>query len=106
MLRFDSDTMLLTDDSLLVRIAEKNYDMWKVPTNLTEAKKAKRYYTSEHQADMDIKTSVNLIGDIINLSQELQTYMWHMYNNGASYEDIKDLYYDVCQLDIMSNIEI
>ena len=28
-----------------------------------------------------------------------------MYN-GATYDDIKDLYYDICQLDVMSGIEI
>lgn len=98
--------MLLTDDPLLVSTAQKNYDVFKVPTNFVEASKTVRYYTKEQQADLDVKTSVNLIGDIINLSQELQTKLWHRYNNGATYDDIKELYYDICQLDIMSNIEI
>lgn len=106
MLRFDSDTMLLTNHPLLVETAEKNYDLFKVSTNLVESTKSKRYYTPEQQADLDIKTSVNKIGEIINLSQELQTLMWHKLNNGATFEDVKELYYDACQLNAMSGIEI
>lgn len=103
---YDSDSLLLTDNKMLINVAERNYHLFKVPTNMTESTKAKRYYTAQQQADMDIKTSVNLIGDIINLSQELQTYMWHMYNNEYSFDDIQELYFDICQLDVMSGIEI
>lgn len=106
---FDSDTMLLTDNSLLISAAKKNYHLFKVPTNAISSEqlsKKKRVYTPAQQADLDIKTSENLIGDIINLSQELQTYMWHLLNNGQTYEYIKELYYDICQLDILSGIEI
>lgn len=103
---FDSDTILLTNDSLLISIAERNYDKFKVSTSAVESTKTQRYYTPEQQADLDIKTSVNKIGEIVNLSQELQTLMWHKLNNGASYEDIKELYYDTCQLNVMSGLEI
>lgn len=106
MLRFDSDTMLLTDEPMLIRAAERNYDKFKVPTNLVESKKISRCYSAEQQADLDIKTSVNLIGDIINLSQELQTLMWHQYNIHGDFEQIRELYYDICQLDVMSGCEI
>lgn len=103
---FDSDTMLLTNDPLLISVAEKNYHLFKVPTNMVESKKTKRFFSSTQKADLDIKTSVNKIGDIINLSQELQTLMWDQINHGANFSDIKDLYYDTCQLSVMSNIEI
>lgn len=103
---FDSDTMLLTNNPLLISSARKNYDKFLVPTNLVESTKSIRYYTPEQQADLDIKTSVNKIGEIVNLSQELQTLMWHKLNNGSSFEDIRELYYDICQLDVMSGLEI
>lgn len=77
-----------------------------MPTNLVESTKAKRYYTSAQLADLDIKTSVNKIGDIINLSQELQSLMWDRLKKGESYENVKELYFDICQLDVMSGIEI
>lgn len=103
---FDSDTTLLTDNEIMIRAALRNYDKFLVPTNFVESKKSKRYFTSTQKADLDIKTSVNKIGDIINLSQELQSYLWDQLNHGASYEDVKELYYDLCQLDVMSGLEI
>ena len=98
--------MLLTENEIMIQAALRNYDKFLVPTNFVESKKSKRYFTSTQKADLDIKTSVNKIGDIINLSQELQSYMWDQLNHGASYEDVKELYYDLCQLDVMSGLEI
>ena len=103
---FDSDTIMITNNELFINAAEKNYNLFKVPTNLVEAKKTVRYYTAEQKADLDIKTSVNKIGDIINLSQELQTHMWHQLNHGATYKDIEKIYFDICQLAVLSNLEI
>lgn len=103
---FDSDAVLLTDNEILIRSAMRNYKVFKTPTALIDARKVKRYYTPEQQADLDIKTSVNLIGEIINLSQELNSLMWDMMYNGSSYNDIEELYFDICQLDVMSGIEI
>lgn len=103
---FDSDTMLLTDNPTLIKAARRNYHLFKTPTAFVTARKVRRYYTSEEQADLDIKTSVNKIGEIINLSQELNSLLWDRVFHGDTYEDIKELYYDICQLDVMSGIEI
>ena len=103
---FDSDTVLLTDNEVLIRAAKRNYNVFKTPTSFVTAQKVKRYYTPEEQADLDIKTSVNKIGEIINLSQELNSLLWDKMYHGSSYNDIKELYYDICQLDVMSGIEI
>lgn len=103
---FDSDTVLLTDNKYLIKAAQKNYHLFKTPTSFVSATKVKRYYTPEQQADLDIKTSVNKIGEIINLSQELNSLLWNRMYYGASYDEIKELYYDICQLDIMSGLEI
>lgn len=103
---FDSDTILLTDNEILINAAKRNYHIFKTPNDFVSARKVKRYYTPEQQADLDIRTSVNKIGEIVNLSQELNSLMWDRMYHGAQYEDIKDLYYDICQLDVMSGIEI
>ena len=103
---FDSDTVLLTNNEVLIRTAKRNYNVFKTPTSFVTAQKVKRYYTPEEQADLDIKTSVNKIGEIINLSQELNSLLWDKMYHGSSYNDIKELYYDICQLDVMSGIEI
>lgn len=103
---FDSDTVLLTDNQILIRAAKRNYHIFKTPTSFVTTKKVKRHYTSAEQADLDIKTSVNKIGEIINLSQELNSLLWDKMYHGSSYNEIKEIYYDICQLDVMSGIEI
>lgn len=103
---FDSDTCLLTDNEILVNAAKRNYNIFKVSTCLVEARKIKRYYTKQQQAELDTKTAVNLIGEIVNLSAVLNSLMWSQLNNGAKYEDVEELYCDICQLNAMSGIEI
>lgn len=103
---FDSDTMLLTDNEILVAAAKRNYDNFPVPTKLVESAMRNRRYTNREKADLDIKTSVNKIGEIINLSQELNSILWDRINKGASVDDVMELYCDISQLDVMSNLEI
>ena len=103
---FDSDTALLTDNPILIEAAQRNYDNFGVPTSMVEAKKVVRHYTNAEQSDLDIKTSVNKIGEIVNLSQELNTKLWDALNNGRSMEDVSELYCDIAKLDVMSGIEI
>ena len=103
---FDSDTVMLTDNEKLIRAAKRNYSLFKTPTSFVSSMKVKRYYTPEQQADLDIKTSVNKIGEIVNLSQELNSLLWDKMYHGSTYDEIKELYYDICQLDVMSGIEI
>ena len=103
---FDSDTLLLTNNEILIKAAKRNYKDFPVPTKLVESTKVKRKYTSEQQADLDIKTSVNKIGEIINLSQELNSLLWDRINKGETVEDVMELYCDIAQLDVMSNLEI
>lgn len=108
---FDSDTMLITNNSLLVNTAKKNYSLFKVPTRNINPPKSKRHYTMEDIADLDYKTCSNKIGEIVNLSQELNSLMWDIISkSGGSvheqYQSVKEIYYDACQLDVLSNIEI
>lgn len=103
---FDSDTVMLTDNKYLINAAQKNYHIFKTPTAAVSSNKVKRYYTPEQKADLDIRTSVNKIGEIVNLSQELNSLLWDRLNHKKTYNDIKDLYYDICQLDVMSGLEI
>ncbi len=103
---FDSDTVMLTDDPILIEAAKRNYDKFLVPTSMVEAKKTVRHYTWAEQADLDIKTSVNRIGEIVNLSQELNTQLWDKLNNGASFSSVEELYCDISKLDVLSGIEI
>ena len=111
---FDSDAMIVTDNEILIRAARKYYDLFKVPVNQVKAQKVARRYTAGDKADLDFKTSDNKIGEIVNLSQELNTIMWSIVNApencGKTKEEIypliRNVYYDICQLNIMSCIEI
>lgn len=61
---FDSDTVLLTDNEILIKAARRTTDMFKVAVyNVSGAKKPRRWNESD-MADLDIKTSKNLIGEI------------------------------------------
>ena len=103
---FDSDTSLVTDNLHLINAALKNEGKFLIAVPDVSSVKKKRKYTHDEQVDLDVKTSNNLIGDIINLSQELNTRIWDVLNRGGSYSDIEEIYKDVCILNIMSGIEI
>lgn len=108
---FDSDTMLITNNPILINAAKRNYHIFKVPTRNINPPKSWRHYTPDDLADLDDKTSNNKIGEIVNLSQELNSLLWDIVSKtgqsvDSQYDYIKEIYYDVCQLDVMSNIEI
>jgi hypothetical protein len=86
-----------------------------VPTCFVSAKKTKRHYTSEDKCDLDIKTGTNKIGEIVNLSQMLNSVMWDsIYKESKQlHKDCSecvnnhlDIYKDICILAVLSGIEI
>lgn len=108
---YDSDQMIITDNEILIQAALRNYEIFKVPANQVSAKKSKRYYTNADKSDLDYRTSENKIGEIVNLSQELNTIMWDMVNKSEQslrdcYDSIQDIYHDICILNVLSCIEI
>lgn len=103
---FDSDTVLLTDNQILIDAAKKNYDRFAVSVSDVSTTKTQRYYSTEQQADLDIKTSVNKIGEIVNLSQVLNSLYWDRINRGQSPEENFELYCDICTLNVLSGVEI
>ena len=76
---YDSDTMLITDDALLVNAAERYKDFFKVPVK---------------------------IGEIVNLSQKLNSILWDEIYKGADEENILAIYSDICKLAVLSGLEI
>lgn len=99
---YDSDTMLLTDDKLLVETAEKYKDLFKVPVCKIETVKKENQTLPE----LDHDTSNNKIGEIVNLSQKLNSLIWDKIHKGESEEKIKEIYGDVCKLVVLSGLEI
>lgn len=99
---YDSDTMLLTDEKLLVETAEKYKDLFKVPVCKIETVKKENQTLPE----LDHDTSNNKIGEIVNLSQKLNSLIWDKIHKGESEEKIKEIYGDVCKLAVLSGLEI
>lgn len=98
---YDSDTMLITDDKFLIEAAEKYRDYFKVPVcNIESVGKL-----NQSLSDLDYETSVNKIGEIVNLSQKLNSIIWDKLNKGES-EEVLSIYEDACKLAVLSGIEI
>lgn len=100
---FDSDSVLLTDNSILVESAKKIYGKFLVPTDFSSKKTTNRKNSIDDKIDLDIKTSKNLIGEIINLSQILNSEYWDRLHKGKSLDGLYEL---ISQLDVLSCIEI
>lgn len=104
---FDSDQMMIVDNDIMIDAAVKNYDKFLVPTTDIEPVIKEEEYTAKNLAKLDYESSENLIGQIVNLSQVLNSKLWDEMNSDKPDETkIKQLYKDVCQLSIMSGLEI
>lgn len=89
-----------------VNTREGSISRFLVPTDFTPKTSIKKKYDWFDLADTDIKNSSNKIGEIINLAQQLNTIYWNKKFNGANEDELLELYKDICQLDILSCIEI
>ncbi len=99
---YDSDTMLITDDELLVSAAKRYYDLFKVPVCGVDADGVEEQSLS----DLDHNTSVNKIGEIVNLSQKLNSILWDELHKGAEEGEMLSVYEDICKLAVLSGLEI
>lgn len=103
----DSDQIMIVDNEIMINAAKKNYDKFLVPTTDIEPETKVDDYTGENLATLDYKTSENLIGEIVNLSQVLNSILWNEMNSEKPNQKFtKELYKDICQLSIMSGLEI
>ena len=99
---YDSDAMLVTDDKLLVETAEKYKEYFKVPVCVISSMSK----SGQTLAELDHDTSENKIGEIVNLSQKLNSIIWNEIHHDASKEKILEIYNDVCKLAVLSGLEI
>ena len=99
---YDSDAMLITNDKLIVETAFKQKDLFKVPVCGIKSWKSKK----KPLAELDHSTSENKIGNIVNLSQKLNSILWDKLNSGEYPENVQNIYKDVCKLAVLSGIEI
>ena len=106
---YDSDTMLLTNNKVIVSTVKEHYQEFKVPvclaksTNLTHSCSKKDMYIELARIDIDI--SQNHIGEAVNLSQILNSVYWDKYHKG-DYEQLDEIYATICKLAVVSGMEI
>lgn len=107
---FDSDQVMIIDNDILLKSAQKRYKNYLVPTTKISPVRLKENYTMKNLAETDIKIANNLIGEIVNLSQILNSHYWDVYSDKKKRNEnelkLKDIYKDICQLSIMSMFEI
>ena len=108
---FDSDTMLLTDNEILIRAAEENnnYRRFGVPNSSFPNKDAQpRLYNEKSKAELDDMLKNGKVGRITNLSQALNSLYWDRINNGEDPDSPRsdELYFDICKLAVLSGYEI
>ncbi len=100
---FDSDQLLLTDEPILLNKAKVNYNKFLVPTDFTPKSNKAMNNTIDDKVELDIATSKNMIGEIVNLSQILNSEYWDRIANNKPVDGLYEL---ICQLDVLSCIEI
>jgi hypothetical protein len=100
---FDSDQLLLTDEPILLNKAKANYNKFLVPTDFTPKSNKAMNNTIDDKVELDIATSKNMIGEIVNLSQILNSEYWDRIANNKPVDGLYEL---ICQLDVLSCIEI
>ncbi len=99
---YDSDSMLITNNEILIKAATEFYNEFKVPVcNIQSVTKA-----NQPLYELDYNTSVNKVGEIVNLSQKLNTLLWDKAIKGYLDEQTDEIYFDVCKLAVLSGIEI
>lgn len=100
---YDSDIMLISDNSILSEAALRDYGRFPVPYNGLEFDKSE----NKSLAEIDRLISENKIGEIVNLSQKLNTIYWSIINTpDISIISPDELYKDICILAVLSNTEI
>ena len=105
---YDSDTMLLTDDVMLAKSVAKNYDRFLVPTYLSDVNGDDAVEKELYEIDYAIQN--NKIGEIVNLSQKLNSLYWDDDVTKEAIDEFsteqEELYKDICKLAVLSGLEI
>jgi hypothetical protein len=103
---YDSDSMLITNNAILLDVASKNYDHFLVPyCDVLPGGKVSYTTSPKDLSELDVKISENKIGEIVNLSQFLNSIYWDRLSTG-DIDELDALYADICKLAVLSGMEI
>ena len=103
---FDSDSYEFTANPIIVTKA-KECQKFPTPVNNTGGGSSRKLLNnSNDKADIDNKLSENKIGEIVNLSQVLNSYYWDYMYHGADKTLLDEIYDDISKLSTLSQIEL
>ena len=110
---YDSDSMLLSNNEVLINAAKKNYGLFKVPcTGFGSTNKEMKELSPNKKENLllnlyviDNEISNNVVGKIVNLSQLMNSYLWDRYGKNKRY-NFDDLYSKICILEVLSGADI
>lgn len=101
----DSDAIAIIDNDILLKAAKRNYDKFLIPCNFVQASGKVNYrYNNVDKARLDHITKNAKIGEIVNLSQDLNSIMFDTYLKTSKIDEA--IYTDIAQLSSMSGIAI
>lgn len=105
---FDADTLLLTNNKTLVRLAKeiKKEGYFKPPVNSIKKSNILRTFKNKDVAKIDYDTSCNKIGEICNLAALILSYFCEFYNKNKNDDRLKRLADLVNMLSVASGLEI
>lgn len=110
---YDSDTMLITNDPILLGATKDHKERFPVPycsiseDDVPDVEGDRKEKCLEDIAcEVDINISNNKVGEIVNLSQFLNSLYWELAEAGETEEVLEKLYVDICKLAVLSGIEI
>lgn len=110
---FDSDCLLLTNDPVIVRATDDNYDKFLVPVvafdhddkPLQDLSKDKKENLMLNLHEIDNKISNNKVGEIVNLAQKYNSHLWDRLNSNPDF-NYEELYNVICTLSVLAGSEI
>ena len=110
---YDSDTMLITNNKTICKLAQTNYDKFLVPSADYKSENREIEHLSEDYKEnillnlckIDAGIAKNNVGQIVNLSQLLNSHLWHRYNKKRRY-NYNELYKKIAILSVLSGAEI
>jgi len=115
---YDSDSMLITNNKIIVDAIKPLYNLFLVPVNMIEQKNKSNDTLCIHDfqgyamqlAQIDSAIAINNVGKITNLSQRFNSFFWTRYPaesiTPSLYIEALGFYEELCILAVLSNVEV
>lgn len=103
---YDSDTVLLFDDSTLLKLGKRCFGKYKVCINHVESQKKKYKLNNLDMSNIDnqLATSQKNIGRVVNIGQLCMSRYWDQLSNKSSEKELEELLKKIDVMTVLSGI--